>query len=51
MIYNLNNSIKTLTHSLNTIKKSSEALYDDVYGHACSTSSYVDKDNFFIINY
>ena len=40
----------TLTHSLNTIKNSSKALYDDVSGHVCSTSSHVGNHNFFIIN-
>ena len=40
----------TLTLSLNTIKNSSKALYDDFNGHACSTSSHVGNDNFFVIN-
>ena len=47
---NSSTSIKTLIHSLNTIKNSSKALYDDVIGHAYSTSSHAGKDNFFIIN-
>ena len=40
----------THTHSLNTMKNSSNALYDDVIGQACSTSSQVGRHNFFIIN-
>ena len=32
---------KSRSHSLKTMKNSSKALYDDVSGHACSTSSHV----------
>ena len=46
----LSANIMKLTHSLNTIKNSSKDLYEDVIGQACSTSSYVGNDSFFIIN-
>ena len=42
--------IHTHTHSLNTMKNSLRPFYDDVFGHACSTSSHIGRDNFFIIN-
>ena len=41
----LSTNIKTLTHSLNIINKSSKTLYDYVIGHACSTSSHVGVVN------